>query len=402
MQLSVRRFIADSGERFAVLVDHTGMPLFYPNLFVTAKLRNASLAFNTIAQAFTALKVVLAWERYFALDIESRFKRSELLEAHEIHALRDFMQVPLGVDHDAKSKVSPLRATPKVVSTESQYNRMTIAAGYLEFLAERLHPAGATKLKAIASMTSQIKANRPKVKDKGATDREDKHLEEALLDSLEEVLRPGSPDNPVDDFGLQVRNGLMFMILRLTGIRRGELLNLKIEDFNFAKNTMKIVRRPDSRGDVRVFQPVAKTRQRTFPLHASVMDKIFDYVKDIRSKIPGAQRHGYLFVTHKICQTRGMPLSYSAFGKFFGTLSKCAGGIEGVHAHALRHHWNYIFSKSMDAQGVSPEREIKIRTNLMGWSPTSKTAATYNQRHIKEAAGVAMTAIQTRILERVK
>ena len=49
-----------------------------------------------------------------------------------------------------------------------------------------------------------------------------------------------------------------------------------------------------------------------------------------------------------------------------------------------------------------PEREIKIRTNLMGWSPTSKTAETYNQRHIKEAAGVAMTAIQTRILERVK
>lgn len=402
MQLSVRRFKAESGERFAILVDDMGMPLFYPNLFVTANMRGASLALNTITHAMTALKVIHAWERYFGLDIESRFKRSELLEAHEIHSLRDFMQIPLRGDPGAKSKVSPIRAVPKVVSTESQYNRMSVAADYLSFLASVLHPSGPTKLKDIASMASQIKANRPRIKDKSTTDREDKHLEEELLDVLEGVLQPGSPDNPVDDFGMQVRNGLMFMILRLTGIRRGELLNLKIEDFDFAQNLLKVVRRPDSRGDIRVFQPVAKTRARNFPLHETLMEKIFDYVKDIRSKIPGTQRHGYLFVTHRICQTRGMPLSYSAFGKFFGTLSKCSGGIEGVHAHSLRHHWNYIFSQSMDAKGISPEREAKIRSQLMGWKPTSQTAATYNRRHIKEAAGVAMVDMQQRILERAK
>lgn len=43
----------------------------------------------------------------------------------------------------------------------------------------------------------------------------------------------------------------MFAILRATGLRRGELLILKVDDINFATNVLRVVRRPDSKQDSR-------------------------------------------------------------------------------------------------------------------------------------------------------
>lgn len=235
MQLAVKRFQGESGERFSILVDDTGMPLYYPALYVTAALRGASLSVNTINNALTAIKALCVWQEHQGIDLESRFKRRELLLAHEIHSLRDFMQLPLVAAGQSERKVVAIKRRRKLVSTENQYNRMSVIASYLRFLAGCLHPVTASSTKAIAVMVEQIKANRPKVGGSGSQDRSEIHLDDAVLDALEDVIKPGSAANPVADFGLQIRNALMFTILRQTGMRRGELLNLKIDDFDFAK-----------------------------------------------------------------------------------------------------------------------------------------------------------------------
>ncbi|MCY1370553.1 Tyrosine recombinase XerC [compost metagenome] len=190
----------------------------------------------------------------------------------------------------------------------------------------------------------------------------------------------------------------MFSILRVTGLRRGELLNLKVEDIDFAKNTLKVVRRADSKEDARTFQPVVKTRERMFPLMPELVDQIHGYVLGYRNKVPGAKRHGYLFVTHKAGTSQGRPLSNAGFGKFMAELRGIVEGDNGIHAHSLRHHWNYSFSKICEGQGMTPEREEKIRSYLMGWSETSGTAATYNRRHTKEQAGKAVLELQNKHL----
>ena len=400
MQLSIRRFQAESGERFSILVDETGMPLYYPALYITASLRGASLSINTINHALSAIKVVCAWEHYYGISMESRFKRSELLAAHEVHSLRDFMQKPLVETRPKEGKVVPIKGRPKRVGKETQYNRMSVAADYLEFIAGRLHPVTATSATEIAAMAAQIKANRPKMGDKIEDDRSTARLEDALLDSIEQIIKPGSEANPMSDYGLQMRNALMFTLLRMTGVRRGELLNFKIEDFDFAKGTVKVVRRPESAGDSRIYQPVAKTRERTIPLIPELMDRIREYISGYRAKVPRARKHGYLFVTHRSGVSQGWPLSNSGFGKFIATLSALSDETAGLHTHALRHHWNYIFSKRCEEQGRTPEFEGKMRSYLMGWSETSGTAATYNKRHIKEAAGEAVLGLQNKHLGR--
>lgn len=398
MQLAIRRFKGESGERFAILIDEFGMPLFYPALYVTAQMRGASLSINTIDNALSALKAMYAWQSYYDLNLESRFKRSELLVGHEVHSLRDFMQKPMSGMWPSAGNVLAIQRKQDRVAKDNQYNRMSVIAEYVGFLAGRLHPVTATSAREIAAMVSQVKANRPTLSSQTEKDRSESDFDDNVLDVLEEILKPGGDSNPVTDIGLQYRNALMFTVLRLTGMRRGELLNLKIEDFDFGKYTLKIVRRPDSAGDPRTYQPLAKTRERTFPLIPELMDKIQRYISGYRNKVPGARKHGYLFVTHRPGKTVGWPLSGSGFGKFIGSLSNLADEFSGMHSHALRHHWNYMFSKNSEEKGLSQERENKLRSYLMGWSETSGTAQTYNKRHIKEAAGEATMSLQKKHL----
>ncbi|WP_339428435.1 tyrosine-type recombinase/integrase [Pseudomonas sp. RA_105y_Pfl1_P41] len=392
MNLSLRRVKSSNGERLIVLVDELGMPLFYPALYVTMHMRGRSLALNTIQSALSALKAMYAWQHYYNIDVESRFSSGELLLSHEIHSLRDFMQKPLA-DEDRGSVVSISRRV-RTVSKGNQYARMSVIADYLGFLADQNLPATIPCHDGVGRMVSQIKANRPKTSNKSNVSREDKYLDDSALDTLEITLRPGSASNPVREYAVQVRNALMFAILRITGLRRGELLNLKVEDIDFGVNTMQIVRRPDSKGDARAYQPVVKTRERVFPLIPELADQIYNYVIRFRNKVPGAKKHGYLFITHKSGGSQGLPLSNAGFGKFMGMLKNIVEGNSNIHAHSLRHHWNYSFSKICESQGITPQREEKIRSYLMGWSETSGTAATYNRRHTKEQVIKAVLELQ--------
>ena len=400
MELSIRRIKSSSGERFVVLVDSVGMPLFYPALYVTVHMRGRSLAVNTIQNTLNAIKALYAWQSFYCIDIESRFSCCELLQTHEVHSMRDFMQKPL-VDKNNGKAVSISRRD-RTVSVRNQYARMSVIADYLGFLAGQLQKPSTQGNENIKRMVSQIKANRPKKPTKSIIDRDEKRLDDSDLDALEKALKPGSNNNPAHEYAVQVRNALIFSILRVTGLRRGELLNLKIEDIDFAKNTLKVVRRPDSTGDSRVYQPVVKTRERTFPLMPELVDQVRGYVLGYRNKVPGAKKHGYLFVTHKSGTSEGLPFSNSGFGKFMGELKHIVEGYCFIHAHSLRHHWNYSFSKTCENQGMTPEREEKLRSYLMGWSETSGTAATYNRRYIKEQAGKAVLELQNKHLGKVR
>ncbi len=394
MSLKIKRPRGIDGERHAILVDETGIPLFYPTLWVTVALRGGARAVNTIQNALHAIKCLYAWQATYTIDVEQRFAGGKLLKANEVHSLRDFLQDSL--KQKANQKVVSIKRKRKTVDKSTQYARMTVAAEYLEFLARRFYPLSEEAEKQISAMVAQIKANRPIQTSKTASrERDEKHLEDSALDALEEKLRPGVEENPFTDHSVQFRNALIFIILRVTGIRRGELLNLKVEDINFSANYLRIVRRPDSPNDQRRYQPVVKTRERQFPLDPELVNRIYEYVTQHRSKLSAAKQHGYLFVTHKEGSHQGAPISNSTFSKFIEALK---GIVSTIHAHKLRHHWNYSFSNLSTAKGLSPEREEKLRSYLMGWEQTSNTAAIYNRRHIKKEAAESMLELQHKIL----
>lgn len=75
METSIRRFMAASGERCAVLVDGAGMPLYYPNLFATWRLRSRSLAANSVLNALSVIKVLYAWEAEVGIEFRQMLWR---------------------------------------------------------------------------------------------------------------------------------------------------------------------------------------------------------------------------------------------------------------------------------------------------------------------------------------
>ncbi|HBB6756067.1 TPA: site-specific integrase, partial [Citrobacter freundii] len=105
--------------------------------------------------------------------------------------------------------------------------------------------------------------------------------------------------------------------------------------------------------------------------------------------------HSYLFVTHKSGPTQGQPISKSGYNNIISEIKKTSLELSDFAGHQLRHTWNNNFSKAMDASGdVGEIEQEKIRSYNMGWSEKSKTSSVYNERFIREKAGLVALSLQ--------
>lgn len=95
MQLGYRTqgFVLENGERYCLLVDpSSGMPPFYPNLFVTTQVRNRSLSAASMDAASAAINVLLTYCTERGIDLESRIRGRRFFNPAELDAIRDECQ----------------------------------------------------------------------------------------------------------------------------------------------------------------------------------------------------------------------------------------------------------------------------------------------------------------------
>ena len=388
---SVRTIIMSNGERYCQVVDSlTGMPVYYPTLYLTTQLRNRGVAYRTMEVEAVHLSLLLNFFNDFGLDIEARFRQGKFLQEFEIDAMRDFLQKKKrGKSPQTIDKVSHLHSArvQGQVSDGELYARLTTTYRYCQWLARYLlDDATPEVVDRIQWMGEQIKARRPR-RVKGSHERIDRSLSDEQVALLMEAVRPRSEINPFDK-RVQWRNQIMIHLLYYLGIRGGELLNIRVRDLDFNANRLRVVRRPDNRDDPRSNEPNVKTLERYLPLSESLAKAIHDYIIHDRRKVKGAEKHDFLFVTYKEGPTEGHPLSKSSYLKIFKTLRAALPELRELTGHMLRHTWNYRFSCLMD-QRDSPLSEVEqeqIRSYLMGWKEGSGTAAIYNKRHIRRKA----------------
>lgn len=422
VDLRVKYVKFDNGENYPILINsESELPLFMPTLYMTTMRRAANAAVNTMNAELRAIILLYKWASIHSIDIENRFEYADFLELHEIEAivlLARSTTKNLSEQYDQKININTKKTN--VVSHESfrktapkqdQYVSGSTAAtrvrnirDYLDWLSlrallkanrsgDRYNSIGSSRTLMINAFTARV----PKSKNRN-TENNREGFDQNVIDHILGVLNPNSPDNPFVDKDIRIRNQLIFIIVLSLGIRRGEALGIKIDDINFQDDTLLIRRRADDPEDTRSDQPNAKTRDRKLPLREGTSSLLREYIFYVRSKVPGAKTHKFLFVTHKPGKYLGKPLSLLGYSKIFRSLRERVPTIpENLIGHNLRHTWNELFSELMDKNDVKSERELMLRSELMGWKPGSDTAQVYTKRHIKKKASEQSIKLQEKI-----
>ncbi|WP_180125235.1 site-specific integrase [Rhodoferax sp. BLA1] len=385
-----------SGERYCLLIDKaTGMPLFYPNLFVTTQVRNHSKSVAMMEAALSGINVLQSFCDERGIDLTDRFLKREFFLHGEMDAIRDYCQQDFGKRRtDSLEKVRSITSRVKQKPTRkigltSEYKRLTHIAKYAAWLATiLLERTGDRKTSQdIADMKKGFESRRPSNKGRNQVGRE-KGLTHEQEVALLDIVRPGSERNPFEDEATQVRNQLLILLLLHLGIRSGELLNIRVSDIDWLNNQIVIARRADEKDDPRRRQPLVKTLDRRIPLKDTLVQAIHNYVIHFRRKVPGARKREYLLVTHKAGPTQGQAMSRSTLVKVINMVAEADPSLSSLHAHELRHTWNNRYSEYMDTKmdAPTPEEQESQRSYLQGWKPDSGTAATYTKRFTREKA----------------
>lgn len=405
IRFSVRTLLAPSGERLPILLDNsTGMPVFYPNLYVLTELRQTNRASATIERALRELSVLFDYLVDIGVDLNKRMREGWLFFPGEIDGLARHCR------HSIKSSnvvASTCTVTLKhkrkhslqTVSHVTAANRLRTIHAYLSWLIVlRMSYTGQHDIRSALAQVKEnvlptLKARIPAAKGRNILGlRQGLHPE--ILDRLLQAVDPTYPNNPWKSEFSRQRNALIVCWLLMLGVRRGELLNVKISDIDFRKNEVTIARRADDPGDPRRAQPKVKTRDRILPLSSELAAQTHKYIIQDRRKIYGAAKHEYVFVA----EHTGYPMSIPTLSKVFQTLKfKICDLPADLSPHVLRHTWNDEFSRQIDRNKIGEAREEQMRNYLMGWSQTSATAGTYTKRFVQKEASDASLRLQKKI-----
>ncbi len=167
--------------------------------------------------------------------------------------------------------------------------------------------------------------------------------------------------NDIEDFE-SVRNKLIVELFYSTGIRRSELINIKIDAIDFNKETVKVLGK--------------RNKERYIPLIKTVQDSLKNYLKfrnTIKSEL------SYLFITKKGKKTYDT-LVYRIINNYFSTVSSKV----KKSPHVIRHSFaTHLLNEGADLNAVKEllGHSSLASTQVYTHSSLGKLKKVYNQAH---------------------
>ncbi|MDN6297919.1 MAG: site-specific integrase [Halomonas sp.] len=403
MALSIKEIKLGEKSRVKLLLQDF-VPLYWPNLYVLKKMRARSP--STQQRFLSDLLVFFAWLKAERIDLEGRLKKRPKSMYLSESELARFSSKAHWTKETLDKLFSGVRLHPtayKQVGESQSESRIITAKHYLAFLYEALGSEN-DSLDQVAWMVKRInlsiKESRPAWKRRP---REPKGLTPEQEEVLLEKLHPASNENPWPKSEvLRVRNYLIILLLFSLGVRRSEMLGIKLADVDFHKNRIKIIHRPNDPDDMRASEPRVKTNERKLPASEQLMAMINQYIEKHR-RTKRAKTHPYLFLAHG--KAEGAPLSIKSVDAVFNTAKRAFPELKGVTPHILRHHNVYrtLNMISEQTKGLPIEdriqQERRVITNKFGWSENSDMPNFYGQKHYQEEADKGMEVRDRNFLE---
>lgn len=416
--------IMSDGERYPMLINESGVPDFWTTMYVTANLRVGQVA-STIENTLRSILHLKKWELSQERDLISEFMDGSFLTNTTIHSIRDHCLLDArDMNRQAKTQINKniidisvhFPSNIKhfdVVGKLHFKNRMSHIAEFLHFCADTISSNKSNYHELyplIQRQTSTIKAQAAKIKSKSASNSNSqlKAPHPDVFDEFMEIIHEEHPENPYKSPVTKFRNAVMFELMYHTGARTGEVLSLKIPNIDFQENSIFIERTHDDIFDPRSRQPVAKTQERPIKIPHTLADRLREYVIDYRANVKNANKHPYLFVTHKAGKFEGRPTTDSNFRNTIMNFAtqRFPELFNEITRHGFRHNFNHRLSLKIDEHNayvranpidakkegkelINEKQELQIRKQLNGWV-SDDTAQTYLKRYTQELSNKMM------------
>jgi integrase len=387
-----------NGARRKVLVQEH-MPAYYPNLYVT--LEQSGRALNTQHKYLEHIGVVEDFLEYESIDLIARLEerpKSRYLTDSEISR---FVADAALYKSTLDKKYTGVRLPPtayKTVGRVHAQQRLEAVRDYLKFLYQKLgdEATGDAAVDDVERrLNRKIKAAKPawkKIRNddmKGLTNQE--------RDRLLKIMHPESAENPFANEALKLRNYIILLLGLDMGLRRSEMLLIKIGDIRWHSRVLSVVNLESNEIDPRTLAPQFKTHERMLEMGDELIFALKKYVDTYRvfkSRSLETRKHPFLLVSHR--RNDGRPLSVKALDGILPRVGNVAPELAHVHTHVLRHDAVYTLLESMreELETLTPEDRTtkvqKVLTYAFGWSSESNMPSLYGAKFWKEEANKAM------------
>lgn len=417
MSFKVRKFKDHADDEVSVLVDRDNQPYFWPNVYATTYYRSGSP--NTAIGVLTTLGMFEIWISSVGIDGSKQIARGEFIDIHQVESLATFLRltrpaqdqeilISKGVSANNVTRLESARKPKqpfkykKPSSEKSRFcpkaeaiRRFRWVAKFLEYLRDRgLSRCSSSQEKEdLTKKADRIIARLRTLKPRGDSFSFMKNESLVGIDKeetarIDKILNPASDSdlNPFKTPFLRARNYLMWRLFVDTGMRRGELIWLEVDDLNY--------------GTRRVSVRISKTRPRTLGFIEKTAEAFHHFIMEHWRKLPlKSTAHGRLFIRED-----GKPLELRSINSIFSRLVEAVPGVpDYLEPHTMRRSWNDHFSETIDSLAPesrpTPEEENALRNRLMGWSDNSQMAALYTKRHIAKKADAIAEKMANDILK---
>ncbi len=367
---SVLHIVLDSGERLPCLVDATSWIPARVALRWAMRYRRYRVQSSTLASNLRVLGKLYRWTQEAAgFDLDDHLTEGCTLQNREIESLARSFRSAGGVQE---------------LDTGTFDQHLAIVEDFLKWSLDSENRGGrrSIDLVQLAQERSRIGLILHSLRAGArATDRIEP-LEEAEIRAIRNSIGPRRDAQGALSFPevfsphTRLRNWLMFEVALELGIRRGELLKLRLDSLpRGADDGIRVLRRPDDPHDSRSKEPAVKTAERVIPASSNLLAAIRAYLTYPRPMGRVSGKSPYLFVARS-----GSPVSMDTADDVIAAIGGHS-GVSPLSWHRLRHTWAERMAEAFADQPNGMDRLVY----LGGWT-NPQSATRYIQRALASQA----------------
>jgi len=386
--MKVLSVVHAGGIEMPMLVDDDGLPIVDANEWLFGRRAQSPATLN---RSLSELLPLFLWARDAGVDIRERYESGQgFLEA----------EITTGVVEQLRLSQRK-RATVPRVSNQVLNLRLSTCRAFFSWLAREVIarcPSDDAKTLRIASQHAAVDEwlAQASVRQPVIGSPRSKALSTAQQTTLIEHLLPtgtGLGASPV----IRFRNFVAIALMLTCGLRRGELLSLRVEDISFgAISSVRVTRRIVDKNDPRRPRPRIKRKTRVLELDANLASYVDQYIMICREQLVEKAKYDtpYLIVSDE-----GDPLSISRLYALFVELKTQFGAFlpENFSPHSLRHTFSETIERTLAVAGLDEHGRARALAFLRG-DDSLKSQNVYLQRQTAEQANGALVKYQQSLL----